>query len=191
MVRAELGWDAGFCGGRGKRNGLAGGSADDDRNTGQHRWHVEEGYYAKTVEAACDNRLSVRILPEVLNTLPENALLLGAIQWTEMQARAARIVTVENLDGIQGATGYRFEGVTGGQTMVNYQDPKLKELLEEHRSDPRGGIYYDGRLEGLTRRWMHIELSAYAKPLGLGRRSLSKLLSVAGLPNATVAVSTD
>lgn len=156
------------------------------RDTGQHKWHIEEGHYFKAIEEASDNRLMARTVPEALNRLPEGAVLLETVQWTALQARMTRIERVVNFDGISGLTAFQFGAVPGGRYLVSFQEEKLKDLLEKRRAARLGGIYYDSRLEGMLRRWMKIEISHYGKPVIVGGKALRRLLSLAGRPNAAI-----
>jgi MFS family permease len=162
-----------------------------DRNTGRYGWHLGAGHYAKTVEAAYDNRLMARTVPELLNRLPTDALFIGGVQWTEKQAQVAKIETVSDYDGIRGAIGYHFARVSGGQTLVSFQDSKLKEVLEKRRAYPRGGVYYDGRFAGMTQRWIHVDLSDYGTPVVLDSRPLAGLLSVVGRSHMSAVAGPD
>ena len=154
-----------------------------DRFSGRYAWHLEYGHYGKVVEQAHDNRLMARTIPEVLNRLPEGAVLVGTLQWTIVQARVAGIVAAENFDGVPGLVGFHFPGAPG-RALISFQDAKLKDLLEKRRAATAGGLYFDSRLEGMLRRWMSIEIANYAKPVDMTGRSLRSLLSAAGLSNA-------
>ena len=161
------------------------------RDSGRHRWHLEEGHYFKAIEQASDNRLMARTVPQALNRLPEGAVLLETVQWTALQARVAQIQKVDDFDGIPDLTGFRFGAVSGNRFLVSFQEEKLKDLLERRRAVPRGGVYYDSRLGGMLRRWMSIEISQYARPVVMGGQPLHELLSVAGLSSAKAIAGRD
>jgi hypothetical protein len=161
-----------------------------DRDGGHFGLHVQSGHLGKTIEDAYDNRMTAGALTALLGRLPEHSVLVGRIAWSDAQARAARIETVQDYRGIPGLVAFRFAGLPGDRVVVSFQDGKLKELLGRQH-ELAGGMYYDVRLAGMLRRWMDIEITESAKPVVvLAGSPLRQLLAVVGRSVAQIAANT-
>jgi len=80
---------------------------------------------------------------------------------------------VTRLAGVNLWMAYAFHGLGPGRVIVDPGEGNLRDLLERvtenAEPDNRMTVVYEKTYLGLLRRWSHLDLAQYGKPVELGR----------------------
>jgi hypothetical protein len=150
------------------------------------------GWYFESLTAARDNRLQINAVRDALASLPPRTVLVARCSWTEEQARMSDLEAISSYQGIQGLRAFAFAGLGEGKIALHFQEPKLREWLDQNQAAGPGqrmSVVYDEGNLGLLRRWGHLDLAQYGKPVVLGSAPLEALWRHAGQSVAGVVGS--
>jgi hypothetical protein len=160
-----------------------------DNQTDVYGWRFGKGWYALELKEACDNRLQINTVVRALESLPAGTVFVTRSAWTAEQARVAGLQTFTDYQGISGLRVSALAGEGGDRVEVHFQEPGLRELLRRIKDHSAGNLrsaVYDEAYLGGLRRWSHLDLAAYGKPIALPVAPLEELRRHAG--QSTLAV---
>ena len=161
-----------------------------DNERGVYGWRFATGWYAQLARQARDSRLQIGTLRAFLASSPPRTVLVARCAWTQDQARKADVRAVRDYQGIAGLTGvYAFTGLGGDRVVVHFQEPKLRQLLEQVNTGAGGqsiSVVYDRTFTALMRRWNHLDLAQYGRAVDLPSEPFQELWRHGGQSNTEV-----
>jgi hypothetical protein len=142
-----------------------------DRSRDTYEWHFEKGWYSQNYQEAYQNRFQLQIMRSLLSTLPNQAIVITRPRWTIEQGGHFDLESVNSIAGVELETASAFRGLGVERVIVDPQDGNLRRLLETVTKaaspDHRVAVVYERSYLGLLRRWSHLDLAQYGRPLVL------------------------
>jgi hypothetical protein len=160
-----------------------------DNEQDAYGWRFSSGWYSQMARRARDNRLQINTIRAFLESSPARTVLVAHCGWTQEQARKADVREVPDYQGIAGLTGHAFASLGEDRACVSFQEPKLRQLLEQARTGAGGqpmSVVYERTLTALLRRWNRLDLSRYGRAVDLPSEPFQELWRHAGQSNVDV-----
>jgi hypothetical protein len=151
-------------------------------------WRVGEGWYARLVRQARENRLQINTVRKFLANSPPRTILVARCSWTQAQVRRSDLRAIADYRGIAGLTAYAFAGLGDDRVVVHFQEPRLTELLDRAHAGADESVFvaFDRALVGLLRRWAHYDPAQYGRIVSLPSEPFKELWRHTGQSNAGV-----